>query len=69
MIKIIPLGQSLLERGWGIYHQYSDKVFNFGNSAIPAWGHLLMKPDELCYYLYKYTDKETVELMVDYVYN
>ena len=25
IIKIIPLEQSLLEKGWGIYHQYSDK--------------------------------------------
>ncbi|MGD1699422.1 glycosyltransferase [Dapis sp. BLCC M229] len=47
----------------------AGKVFDFGNSPIPPWGHLLMKPDELCHYLYKYTDKETAELMVDYVYN
>ncbi|NEP77644.1 MAG: type II toxin-antitoxin system VapC family toxin [Okeania sp. SIO3B3] len=25
IIKIIPLEQSLLEEGWAIYHQYSDK--------------------------------------------
>ncbi|NEP39349.1 MAG: hypothetical protein F6K35_08840, partial [Okeania sp. SIO2H7] len=36
---------------------------------IPPWGHLLMKADELCHYLYQYTDKETAELMVDYVDN
>jgi hypothetical protein len=25
VIQIIPLEQSLLDRGWAIYHQYSDK--------------------------------------------
>jgi predicted nucleic acid-binding protein len=25
VIKIIPVEQSLLDRGWAIYHQYSDK--------------------------------------------
>jgi hypothetical protein len=25
VIKIIPLEQSLVEQGWAIYHQYSDK--------------------------------------------
>ncbi|NEP06539.1 MAG: methyltransferase domain-containing protein [Okeania sp. SIO2G4] len=47
----------------------AGKVFDFGNSPIPPWGHLLMKADELCHYLYQYTDKETAELMVDYVDN
>ncbi len=44
-------------------------TFNFGNSPIPPWGHLLMKPAEMCRYLYKFTDKDTANLIVYYVYN
>ncbi len=43
--------------------------FDFGNSPIPPWGHLLMRPAQLCQYLYQFTDKETADLMVYYVYN
>ncbi|WP_293135395.1 type II toxin-antitoxin system VapC family toxin [Okeania sp. SIO3I5] len=31
IIKIIPLEQSLLEEGWGIYHQYSDQDWGLTN--------------------------------------
>jgi tetratricopeptide (TPR) repeat protein len=43
--------------------------FNFGNSPIPPWGHLLMRPTDLAQYLYQVTDKETAYLIVYYVYN
>jgi cephalosporin hydroxylase/SAM-dependent methyltransferase len=43
--------------------------FDFGNSPIPPWGHLLMKPPELCQYLYQFTDKATADLIVYYVYS
>lgn len=47
----------------------SGQVFDFANSPIPPWGHLLIRPPELCDYLYQYTDKETADLIVYYVYN
>ena len=45
------------------------KTFNFQNSPIPPWGHLLMRPPELCRYLYQHTDKETADTIAYYVYN
>lgn len=46
------------------------REFNFyRNNPIPPWGHLLMRPAELCRYLYQITDKETADLMVYYVYH
>ncbi|HEY9662067.1 MAG TPA: methyltransferase domain-containing protein, partial [Allocoleopsis sp.] len=46
------------------------REFNFYKSnPIPPWGHLLMRPAELCRYLYQITDKETADLIVYYVYN
>lgn len=46
------------------------REFNFyKNNPIPPWGHLLMRPPELCQYLYQITDKETADLMTYYVYN
>ena len=45
------------------------KTFNFQNSPIPPWGHLLMRPPELCRYLYQHTDKETADAIAYYVYN
>jgi glycosyltransferase involved in cell wall biosynthesis/SAM-dependent methyltransferase len=45
------------------------KTFNFQNSPIPPWGHLLMRPPELCRYLYQHTDKETADAITHYVYN
>ena len=47
----------------------NGRTFNFQNSPIPPWGHLLMRPPELCRYLYQYTDKETADSIVYYVYN
>lgn len=43
--------------------------FEFSNSPIPPWGHLLMRPGELSQYLYQFTDKETAHLITYYVYN
>ncbi|WP_333335946.1 methyltransferase domain-containing protein [Microcoleus sp. BROC3] len=45
------------------------KTFNFQNSPIPPWGHLLMRPPELGRYLYQHTDKETADAITHYVYN
>ncbi len=45
------------------------KTFNFQNSPIPPWGHLLMRPPELCRYLYEHTDRETADAIAYYVYN
>jgi len=42
---------------------------NVLNSPIPPWGHLLMRPPELCQYLYKITDKESADQIVYRVYN
>lgn len=44
-------------------------LFNFNNSPIPVWGHLLMKPPEMYKYLLDYTDRETAGLITYYVYN
>jgi len=43
--------------------------YNFGKSPIPPWGHLRMSPPAMCKHLYKFTDKETADLMVYYIYN
>ncbi|GAB4382524.1 MAG: hypothetical protein Kow00121_42920 [Elainellaceae cyanobacterium] len=46
------------------------REFNFyNNNPIPPWGHLLMRPPELCQYLYQVTDKEAADLITYYVYN
>ncbi|MFP4415762.1 MAG: class I SAM-dependent methyltransferase [Chitinispirillaceae bacterium] len=45
------------------------KSYNFGNSPIPAWGHLLMGPAEMYEYLCTKTDKVTAAHMAYYVYN
>jgi cephalosporin hydroxylase len=45
------------------------RQFNFGNSPIPPWGHLLMTPSEMTQHLYQYIDKETADLMVYYIYD
>ncbi|MBD2492725.1 methyltransferase domain-containing protein [Nostoc sp. FACHB-280] len=45
------------------------RSFDFQNSPIPPWGHLLMRPPELCHHLYQFTDKEAVDLMMYHVYN
>lgn len=43
------------------------QTFSFENSPIPPWGHLLMRPGELCNYLYQKTDKKTADLIEYYV--
>ena len=45
------------------------RTFDFHNSPIPPWGHLFMKPAELCRYLYQFTDKKTADLITYYVHN
>ena len=45
------------------------KSFNFSNSPIPPWGHLLLRPPQLSNYLYQLTDKQTANQIVYYVYN
>lgn len=44
------------------------KIFDFNNSPIPPWGHILMQPHELHRHLLKYTDKETADRMIYLVY-
>ncbi|MGD1902797.1 MAG: class I SAM-dependent methyltransferase [Geitlerinemataceae cyanobacterium] len=39
------------------------------NCPIPDWGHLTMRPPEMCAHLYQYTDRETADLLVYYIYN
>jgi len=43
------------------------RVFDFHDSPIPPWGHLLMRPPELCKYLYQITDKGTANLITYYI--
>ncbi len=47
----------------------SGKEMNFGNSPIPPWGHLLMKPPELYKHLLKFTDSESAAKIVYFVYH
>ena len=42
--------------------------YNFANSPIPPWGHLLMTRGEMAKYLYQKIDKETADQMIYYVY-
>lgn len=39
------------------------------NCIIPAWGHLLMRPAEMCKHLYQHTDKNTADLLTYYIYS
>lgn len=43
--------------------------FDFANSPIPPWGHLLNTPPQLYRYLLERTDKQTAAKMVYFVYN
>lgn len=48
----------------------AGRTFDRGkNCPIPPWGHLLMRPSEMCNYLYQITDRETAELITFYTYN
>lgn len=42
--------------------------YNFGNSPIPPWGHLLMSRGEMAEYLYKKMDKAIADQIVYHVY-
>jgi glycosyltransferase involved in cell wall biosynthesis/SAM-dependent methyltransferase len=42
--------------------------YNFGNSPIPPWGHLLMTRGEMTKYLYQKIDKTTADQIVYYIY-
>lgn len=55
---------------WSAYNGHhlrniSDKegkvTYNFGNSPIPPWGHLLMRPPDLYRHLTQITDAETAQ--------
>ena len=52
-----------------IIESQQGRTFDFHDSPIPPWGHLLMKPPELCHYLYQFTNKKTADLITYYVYN
>lgn len=62
---------------WSAYdgHHLPDMVdkqgkkFHFGESPIPPWGHLLMSPPEMYSHLCQFTDKETANLMIYYIYH
>lgn len=43
--------------------------FDFAQSPIPPWAHLLLRPPELFAYLLGHTDRETAAEMVYYVYH
>ena len=47
----------------------SGRQFNFSNSPIPPWGHLLMRPPELFEHLKSHTDRDTAAEIVYYVYH
>lgn len=42
----------------------SGKIFNFTESPIPPWGHLLLRPSELHQHLLKHTDNETAARII-----
>ncbi|MBD2464228.1 methyltransferase domain-containing protein [Oscillatoria sp. FACHB-1407] len=44
-------------------------VFHFGNSPIPPWGHLLMRPPQLYQHLCQFTDEETAGIIIHHVYD
>ena len=53
-------------------HGVTDKkgnVFSFGNSPIPPWGHLLMRPPQMYEHLLSYTVEEAAAEIVYHVYN
>lgn len=47
----------------------NGKIFHFGDSPIPLWGHLLMSPPEMYEYLLNYTDSEAASEIVYNIYN
>lgn len=53
---------------WGITDK-SGRTFYPESSPIPAWGHLLMRPDEMYEHLLGHTDRETADEVVCQVYH
>ena len=47
----------------------AGRRFNFAESPIPPWAHLLLRPPELFEVLLAHTDRETAAEMVYYVYH
>ncbi|MEH2295226.1 methyltransferase domain-containing protein [Nostoc sp.] len=45
------------------------RKFHFGDSPITPWGHLLMSPPEMYSHLCQFTDIETANVMVYYIYH
>jgi len=68
---------SLFSPIWSSYqgHHLPDMTdangnhYNFANSPIPAWGHLLQTPAQMLSYLKTKTDEKTAQNMVYYIYN
>jgi SAM-dependent methyltransferase len=62
---------------WSSFHGHhlpdiKDKKgnsYNFMNSPIPPWGHLLYSPPEMLEYLSTVVDRETACSMIYYIYN
>jgi len=53
---------------WGVTDK-SGRTFHIESSPIPPWGHLLMRPQEMCKYLLDHTDPEAAEAIVYHVYH
>lgn len=47
----------------------AGRTFSFGNSPIPHWGHLLMRPPEMFKFLLDHTDERTASRICYYVYH
>lgn len=47
----------------------AGRVFSFGSSPIPAWGHLLMRPAQLRQHLLAHTDPQCADEIVHQVYH
>lgn len=46
----------------------NGKSYNFGNSPIPPWGHLLMRPFEMHEYLCQFLDAPTASQFIYHIY-
>jgi SAM-dependent methyltransferase len=46
----------------------AGRRFDFGQSPIPPWGHLLLRPPQLYQHLLQFTDPETAGAMVFFTY-
>lgn len=52
-----------------IVDKQGKKFVFYGYCPIPPWGHLLMTPPEMYSHLCQFTDKETANLIVYYIYH